>query len=310
MITVSNRDRRGPGRRGPAASRQADPRIRGVDRASRGTLAGLAQVVGGTSSRRAFAPRGPWRNRTGRDRGAAFVEGRGCPRRRREVPAKGPRAKSRRPHCHFGAPALFMGESGNARGDRTAGRSRPFCRPRWSKVAVRLPGRHCSRRRRDLQLPDGAVGYTESIDVLGLFAFVHRAALTEALDRAIMEEADDASALTDEQRRDRLAEITGDRLEVERRGVLAGLERPRSSGLRIEHRGDCDPMAVLGVKVSPAKPPVPVEPSWRQSFDLIRMGGRSGFRDRAACRETVSDLLAILARSAGRGCASCRAART
>jgi hypothetical protein len=96
--------------------------------------------------------------------------------------------------------------------------------------------------------PDRALAFSEMPDTVALFAWLHRDALTAALDREIASTADDDGALTREQRQQREAETMGDLLDIERQEA-ALVWRGQSEGLPCEHRADCNPLALLGLRL-------------------------------------------------------------
>lgn len=93
-----------------------------------------------------------------------------------------------------------------------------------------------------------AVGFglsgTAQIDVLGLFVWTHRDALIFALESKIDAEADDGSALSDDERADRVAGARREILSLER-SEEALIVLARSTGLTIQRRADADPRALL-----------------------------------------------------------------
>ncbi len=84
------------------------------------------------------------------------------------------------------------------------------------------------------------------IDVEGTLAWLHKAALVAALEREIDAQADDASALTDEERAARLQRFKARLLGLEREEeALIALAWSQSN--MIARRPDADPRAVLGL---------------------------------------------------------------
>jgi hypothetical protein len=102
--------------------------------------------------------------------------------------------------------------------------------------------------------------------------WLHRDALIKRLDAEIDTEADDKAALSHEARQKAEAEVQGDLLDVERQEA-ALVWQAQQSLLPCEHRSDCAPQAILGVKLvtTPRAAPPPSSPE-RASYDLI--GGR------------------------------------
>jgi hypothetical protein len=88
----------------------------------------------------------------------------------------------------------------------------------------------------------------ETPDTLALFAWLHRDRLVAALEAEIDGEADDAAALSHEDRERQAAEIQSDLLELERE-ESALVWRGLSSGMPVEHRADCGPQAILGARL-------------------------------------------------------------
>jgi hypothetical protein len=82
--------------------------------------------------------------------------------------------------------------------------------------------------------------------------------MLQRLDAMIDAESDDGAALSHEERERREAEVLADLLEVERTEsalVWAAL----AQGLPVEHRGDCNPQAILQCRLAtmPAGDPSP-----------------------------------------------------
>jgi hypothetical protein len=94
------------------------------------------------------------------------------------------------------------------------------------------------------------VGFSsaEVPDTLALFCFLHRDLLIAKLQAEIIELADDASALDDDQRRRREAELSAEILQCERLEE-ALIEQAEAEGKIIPGREDADPRALLGVVV-------------------------------------------------------------
>ncbi len=92
------------------------------------------------------------------------------------------------------------------------------------------------------------LAFAEVPDTIGLLAWMFKDALIAALDREIDAEADDAAALTHEQRQQREAEALGDLLAVER-DECALVWQGQAQGLPVEHRADISPLALLGLRL-------------------------------------------------------------
>src|SRR5207248_1704079 len=86
----------------------------------------------------------------------------------------------------------------------------------------------------------GAVG------VVPLFCWLLKDALLEKLDEEIDALADDESALTDEERGERLAALAAELLQAERREELL-IVTAEAEGLQVMRRPQVDPRALLGL---------------------------------------------------------------
>jgi len=93
-----------------------------------------------------------------------------------------------------------------------------------------------------------SLAFHETVDVTALIAWLHKPALIAALDRQIDGEADDPASLSHEDRQRRESEALSDLLatEFEESSLVWKMQ---SEGLPIEHRSDCAPQAVLGLKL-------------------------------------------------------------
>ena len=89
---------------------------------------------------------------------------------------------------------------------------------------------------------------TETVDALGVFAFVFKDQLIAALDKLVTEESDDAAALSHEQRERAEAEVMGDLLAVERDEATLTWQA-MDQRLPVEHRSDINPVALLAVQI-------------------------------------------------------------
>ncbi len=111
---------------------------------------------------------------------------------------------------------------------------------------------------------------TETVDALGLIAFLSSGPLIAALDKLVSEECDDAAALSHVEREKREAETLRDLLAVERDEAAltcAALDQP----LPCEHRADINPAALLRVRI--ISPPRAVSgPSI--AFDVVHAAQR------------------------------------
>lgn len=94
----------------------------------------------------------------------------------------------------------------------------------------------------------GGSGYVQSsIDASALLAWLFKDELVSRIETLIRENADDASALTDAERKSRLEQIDAEILQIER-VEEAVIEALHAEGLAVMRRSDCDPRAVLGVE--------------------------------------------------------------
>lgn len=119
-------------------------------------------------------------------------------------------------------------------------------------VLTTLEGRRPPRLARRV---DGARGaHDGEIDVEALICWLHRDALIAAIEKAIDEDADESSALSDEERATRISKAKREMLAVQREEeIFFGLCKAR--GLAVSRRADADPRAVLGL-ADAAPPPV------------------------------------------------------
>ncbi|QHO78205.1 hypothetical protein ACH79_42120 [Bradyrhizobium sp. CCBAU 051011] len=88
----------------------------------------------------------------------------------------------------------------------------------------------------------------EVADPLALLCWLHRDQLLTRLEKLIAENSDDGNALSEQDRAEKLAEIDGDRLEVERQEA-ALIWRMQEAGQSVDFRQDADIRAVLGVRL-------------------------------------------------------------
>lgn len=104
----------------------------------------------------------------------------------------------------------------------------------------------------------GAVSFGQLVDIVAFAAWWDREGLIERLCAELDAVADDAAALSDQQRREQEAQISADILALEREEVLL-IERARSQGLPADFRPDCSVLALLSITWVPAPPPEPRE---------------------------------------------------
>lgn len=93
-----------------------------------------------------------------------------------------------------------------------------------------------------------ALAFHETVDVVGLFAWLHRDQLIAALDREVSTEADDKSAMSHEARAKAEAETLSDLIDIERQESFF-VFAAQGQGLPCEHRADCSPLALLGLRL-------------------------------------------------------------
>ena len=112
-----------------------------------------------------------------------------------------------------------------------------------------------------------AVAYAEAVDPVALAAWLFGDALIKRLDAAIDAEADDKNAMTPEAREKAEAVVMADLLSVSR-DEAALVWIAQSEMLPVEHRADCSPLALLGLRlVATSKRPAPAT-SGAHAFDL------------------------------------------
>ena len=115
-----------------------------------------------------------------------------------------------------------------------------------------------------------SLAFHEAVDVVGLVAFLLKPTLISALDALVDEEKDNDAALTDEARQKAETEVMGDLLEQERLEA-ALIWTAQAQGLPIEFRGDCNPIAILQLRlVTTAKPNGQEPSSWMHAYDVVR----------------------------------------
>ena len=93
-----------------------------------------------------------------------------------------------------------------------------------------------------------ALAFHETVDVVGLIAFLMKPTLISALDALVDAEADDKAALTHEARQQREDEVMRDLLSVER-DEAALVWRAIDEQLPVNHRADCSPLATLQIRL-------------------------------------------------------------
>lgn len=144
----------------------------------------------------------------------------------------------------------------------------------------------------------------EVIDTMALFAWFHRDALVARLEAEIDTLADDAAALSSQEREQRLAEIAADRLIAER-AECALLSRMQADGPPIEHRVEADPRAVLAVELVADETPVAAP----FGLTCIDAGGHHAHAVYSYCRHRKG-LVAIRGKAGPKPIWSGRASRT
>ncbi|PPC98689.1 MAG: hypothetical protein CTY36_10655 [Methylocystis sp.] len=125
-------------------------------------------------------------------------------------------------------------------------------------LEARRPPQFAMRMGRPLHVRDDSGGVLtgaadDQIDVEATLAWLFKDQLIAAMERAIDEDCDDASALTDEERARRIKQAKADILAAERLEEAA-IERAAESGLIIPRRPDADPRAVFGLADSCPEP--------------------------------------------------------
>jgi hypothetical protein len=119
-----------------------------------------------------------------------------------------------------------------------------------------------------------ALAFHAATDTIGLLAWLMKDTLIKRLDAEIDAEADDKAALSLEAREKATAEIQANVLAQERlEAELVWLAQ--ADNLRVHHRPDCNPLAILGCRlVTPAAPNSQEPSSWMHSWTVTRPGGR------------------------------------
>jgi hypothetical protein len=116
--------------------------------------------------------------------------------------------------------------------------------------------------------------FTEVTDAVALVAWLHRDLLIERLDAEISTESDDKVALSYEQRQQAEAETMADLLSVER-DEAALTWQAQAQGLPVEHRSDCSPLALLGLRLVTAPREVPsFATSPQHAWEIVTTGPR------------------------------------
>ena len=113
-----------------------------------------------------------------------------------------------------------------------------------------------------------ALAFTEVPDAVALAAWLHKDALIKRLDAEIDTEADDAAALSHEARQKAEAEVQSDLLAVER-DESALVFKAWADGLPCEHRSDCSPLALLGLRLVTAPRAAPPPTSPEHGYNIV-----------------------------------------
>jgi hypothetical protein len=119
----------------------------------------------------------------------------------------------------------------------------------------------------------GVVGFHDAIEVVGLLAALVPELLIKHLDALIDAEAQDASALTHEQRQKAEADILSDLAIVEAE-ESALVWQAQTQSLPVEHRADCSPLAILGLRLVTAPRADPPGTTDAHAYDLVVTGQR------------------------------------
>ena len=115
--------------------------------------------------------------------------------------------------------------------------------------------------------PLATVAVWQQANTLALFCWLHRDTLIARLDAEIASEADDASALSHDERQRRAAETQADLLATERI-ECAAVWMAMAQNLLCEFRPDTDPVALLNLALVVATPAVASGLSWQHALDL------------------------------------------
>jgi hypothetical protein len=117
--------------------------------------------------------------------------------------------------------------------------------PAWPSLSLRV-GLSASVATAQASHPVVGLGHAEHVDALALVAWLHRDALIAKLQDEIATHADDAKALSDEERAAKVAEIRSAILIAEREeeAIIRLIER---DGAEFERRVDADPRAILSI---------------------------------------------------------------
>ena len=116
----------------------------------------------------------------------------------------------------------------------------------------------------------GAAAFTETPDAFGLLCWLFRDQLLARINEQLDEIADDGEALSEQQRQEAEATITGDTLAVER-SECGLIWHADAKGEVIDFRADTTAQAVLGVRIVTA-PRVEAGTSVGYAYDLIASG--------------------------------------
>src|SRR4029077_11965121 len=93
-----------------------------------------------------------------------------------------------------------------------------------------------------------SLAFTEIVDTVALFAWLHKDASIKRLDAEIDSEKDDPNALTVDERQKRAAVVQQDLRAIEREEA-ALMFKGWADGLPIDPRPDLDPAAVLAIEL-------------------------------------------------------------
>jgi hypothetical protein len=104
--------------------------------------------------------------------------------------------------------------------------------------------------------------FVEVVDTAAMFATVMRDQLIAWADTDLDAAADDANALTPEQRQVQEATITSDMLATERQEAALVWKAMADDLGNVAHRSDCSPLALLGLRLVASPRAAPPPPSW------------------------------------------------
>jgi hypothetical protein len=120
-----------------------------------------------------------------------------------------------------------------------------------------------------------SLAFAEMDAAIPLLVWLNKDALIKRLDAKIDAEADPKAALSHEARQQQEAEVMGDLLACER-DEAALVWQAQSQNLPVEHRGDINPVALLGVRIVTAPAVNRQGTSPMHAYDIVGGGGDEG----------------------------------